>query len=401
MIEGDDLVGRTVERKYAIRGMIGRGGMGMVYEAENLNLGKLVAIKVLSQSAGTNAIALTRFHQEARTAGAMGHPNVCEVYDIGQLDDGRPYMVMERLTGETLRQMMQRDGALPEDNVALIGAQVFAALSAAHRRGVVHRDVKPENVFLHRPAGDMFVVKVLDFGVAKATRVESRASIADMDQCPTEATGLTDSGIVMGTPYYMAPEQATGDRVGAACDVYAACIVLFEALTGRKPWSGASHVEVVTNMLTTIAPSVSQFRPHVGAKIDALIHSGLARAPEERPSAPVMRNELIALLPDSHAISAQAPLSSHVSISPPSMSPSIKLDERFRQLAAAFGAFSADFSLAQADGEISIEESTRLRAELAELERWCRSMREDLGRAASQCEVTTNVDDAVPTMRKV
>ena len=390
----DDLVGRTVERKYAIRGVIGSGGMGMVYEAENLNLGKLVAIKVLS--AGSSAIALTRFHQEARTAGAMGHPNVCEVYDIGQLDDGRPYMVMERLTGETLRQMLQRDAPLQEDAVALIGAQIFAALSAAHRRGVVHRDVKPENVFLHRAAGETFVVKVLDFGVAKAV---ARASIADVEL--TEAS-LTDSGIVMGTPYYMAPEQATGDRVSAPCDVYAACIVLFEALTGRKPFTGASHVEVVTNMLTSIAPRVSAFRPQVGAKIDALVHSGLARAPEERPSAQVMRNELLALLPDAYAISAQAPLSTHVSLSlnPQSMMPSVRLDERFRQLAAAFGAFSADFSLAQADGEISIEESTRLRAELAELERWCRSMREDLGRAASAGEITTNVDDAVPTMRK-
>jgi serine/threonine-protein kinase len=385
----DDLIGRTVERKYAIRGVIGSGGMGMVYEAENLNLGKLVAIKVLMQSA-TNAIALSRFHQEARTAGSMGHPNVCEVYDIGQLDDGRPYMVMERLTGETLRRMMQRDGQLAEDDVALVGAQVFAALSAAHRRGVVHRDVKPENVFLHRPAGDTFVVKVLDFGVAKAV---SRASISD-----TEQPSLTDSGIVMGTPYYMAPEQATGDRVDASCDVYAACIVLFEALTGRKPFEGASHVEVVTNMLTSIAPHVSAFRP-VGAKIDALVHSGLSRAPEERPSAQVMRNELIALLPDSRAAAVQAPLS-HVSLAPPPLPPSIRLDERFRRLAAAFGAFSADFSLAQADGEISLDESARLRAELAELERWCKSMREDLGRAASQAEVTTNVDDAVPTMRK-
>lgn len=250
--------------------------------------------------------------------------------------------------------------------------------------------MKPENVFLHKPAGDTFVVKVLDFGVSKAV---ARESISD-----TEQPSLTDSGIVMGTPYYMAPEQATGDRVGAPTDVYACCIVLFEALTGRKPFEGASHVEVVTNMLTSIAPRVSTFR-QVGAKIDALIHSGLARAPDDRPSAQVMRNELLALLPDSHAMSAQA-APSRISLMP---TPSVRLDERFRQLAAAFGSFSADFSLAQADGEISNDESTRLRAQLSELERWCRSMREDLGRAASECEaalVTTGVDDAVPTLRK-
>ncbi len=394
-LETEDLSGRTVERKYAVRGLIGHGGMGMVYEAENLGLGKLVAIKVLTRAAGANASALERFHQEARTAGAMGHPNVCEVYDIGQLDDGRPYMVMERLTGETLRQMMVREAPLTEELVALVGAQIFGALAAAHRRGVVHRDVKPENVFLHKPAGDTFIVKVLDFGVSKAV---ARESISDTEQPSlTLSASLTDSGVVMGTPYYMAPEQATGDRVGAPTDVYACCIVLFEALTGRKPFEGASHVEVVTNMLTSIAPRVSAFR-QVGAKIDALIHSGLARAPDDRPSAQVMRNELLALLPDSHAVSMAPP--SRISLLP---APSVRLDEHFRQLAAAFGSFSADFSLAQADGEISSDESTRLRAHLAEVERWCRSMREDLGRAASECEaalVTTGIDDAVPTLRK-
>jgi len=364
----------------------------MVYEAENLAIGKLVAIKVLAQqAAGASTQALERFHQEARTAGAMGHPNVCEVYDLGQLEDGRPYMVMERLTGETLRQMIARDAPLTEETVAIIGAQIFAALAAAHRRGVVHRDIKPENVFLHKPAGDTFVVKVLDFGVAKAV---SRASLSD-----TDMQSLTDSGVVMGTPYYMAPEQATGDRVGAPCDVYAACIVLFESLTGRKPFEGGSHVEVVTNMLTCTAARASQFRPNLGAKIDALVHSGLARVSDARPSAQVMRNELLALLPDTHAISAQQP-PSRISLMPAGMTPSIRLDERFRQLAAAFGSFSADFSLAQADGEITLEEATRLRAQLAELERWCKSMREDLGRAASGAEHPTDVDDMVETLRR-
>ncbi len=401
MTEADELVGQLLDRKYAMRGVIGRGGMGMVYEAENLAIGKLVAIKVLAQQpSSTSSQAFERFHQEARTAGAMGHPNVCEVYDLGQLEDGRPYMVMERLTGETLRQMIVRDAPLAEESVALIGAQVFAALAAAHRRGVVHRDIKPENIFLHKPAADAFVVKVLDFGVAKAV---SRASISD-----TDMNSLTDSGIVMGTPYYMAPEQATGDRVAAPCDVYAACIVLFESLTGRKPFEGGSHVEVVTNMLTSIASRVAQYRPNIGAKIDALVHSGLARAPDARPSAQVMRNELLALLPDSHAVSAQLP-PSRISLVPPSLTSSVRLDERFRQLAAVFGAFSADFSLAQADGEISMEESARLRTQLAELERWCKSMREDLGRAAVGVEHPTNAapiptspdeDDVVPTRRR-
>jgi hypothetical protein len=185
--------------------------------------------------------------------------------------------------------------------------------------------------------------------------------------------------------------------------------VLFESLTGRKPFEGSSHVEVVTNMLTSTAARVSLYRPNIGAKIDALVHSGLARAPDARPSAQVMRNELLALLPDSHAVSAQLP-PSRISLVPPSLTPSVRLDERFRQLAAAFGSFSADFSLAQADGEISLEESSRLRSQLAELERWCKSMREDLGRAAVGVEHPTTVaplappdadaDDMVPTRRR-
>jgi serine/threonine protein kinase len=378
----DELIGKTLDRKYAVRGVIGRGGMGMVYEAENLGLGKLVAIKVLSAQGGGTESALERFHQEARTAGAMGHPNVCEVYDLGKLDDGRPYMVMERLAGETLRQLIARDAPMNEEMVALIGSQVFAALAAAHRRGVVHRDIKPENVFLHRPGGDAFVVKVLDFGVAKATLGVT-----------SENPSLTDSGVVMGTPYYMAPEQATGDRVGAATDVYAAAIVLFEALTARKPFEGASHVEFVTNMLTCTPLRVSDVRPGVSPKLEALVRSGLARAPDERPSAQVMRNELLTFLP------TQAP-PSRVSFLPAPMSASARLDGRFRQLAAVFGSFSADFSQAQADGEIYPEESTRLRAQLAELERWCRSMREDLGRAAAEHESTAEMDEAAPTLRK-
>ncbi|HEY1958926.1 MAG TPA: serine/threonine-protein kinase [Polyangiaceae bacterium] len=390
MSDPADLVGTTIERKYAIRGVIGRGGMGMVYEAENLSLGKLVAIKVLAHQTAQNEIALERFHQEARTAGSMGHPNVCEVYDLGQLEDGRPFMVMERLVGETLRRVISRDSPLPEETVALVGAQVFAALAAAHRRGVVHRDVKPENVFLHKPGGDTFVVKVLDFGVAKAV---SRSSISD-----TDMTSLTDSGVVLGTPYYMAPEQATGDRVGGACDVFACSIVLFEALTGRRPFEGSSHTEVVSNMLTRDPARATHYQPHIGAKLDALLVSGLARAPEERPSADTMRNELLALLPESHAMSVQM---SSRSLPPPPPSTSVRLDERFRQLAAAFGSFSADFSLAQADGAISSEESLRLRTHLAELERWCRSMREDLGRAASHVEAhPTDIDELSPTIRR-
>jgi len=390
-VSEQELIGQTIEDKYAILGFIGRGGMGMVYDAENLALGKRVAIKVLSQTSEHDAVALARFRQEARTAGSMGHPNVCEVYDLGELDDGRPFLVMERLTGETLRTLITREAPLPDDAVATVGAQVFGALAAAHRRGVVHRDVKPENVFLHKPAGDTVVIKILDFGVAKAV---SRANVGDSD-----AVSLTDSGVVLGTPFYMAPEQATGGRIDSAVDVYAGCIVLYEALTGCRPFRAASHVEVVAEMLTQPPPRVTALRSNVDPRLDALIHAGLSRAPEDRPTAQTIRNELIAMLPESRAVTVQA-VPSRVSFAPPAPPTSVRLDERFRQLAAAFGSFSADFSLAQADSTISAEESARLRGQLAELERWCRSMREDLGHAFAEADIPTNIDDQVPTLKR-
>jgi eukaryotic-like serine/threonine-protein kinase len=163
-----DLVGVEVSGKYRIKALLGQGGMGAVYEAEHVSIGRVVAVKVLHPKHAQQAEAVARLRHEARVAGNIGHPNICETYDLGRLDDGSPYLVMERLIGETLDQRIKREGALPERDIIDVMLQVLSALGAAHDKGIIHRDLKPENVFLMRRPGSPAVAKLLDFGISKA-----------------------------------------------------------------------------------------------------------------------------------------------------------------------------------------------------------------------------------------
>lgn len=215
-----DLIGRTLSGRYEIREVLGQGGMGTVYEGTHVGLGRPVAIKVLSPSQTRKRVAVKRFQQEARAAGAIGHPNICEIYDLGQLDDGRPYLVMERLVGRTFAERILRERGLPYDDVLSITAQVLSGLVAAHDKGIVHRDIKPENVFLAERIGAPPIVKILDFGVSKILASESEGG--------DEQLSLTRTGMVMGTPYYMSPEQARGERnLDGRVDVYACGVMMY------------------------------------------------------------------------------------------------------------------------------------------------------------------------------
>ena len=208
--------------------------MGAVFEAENTALGRSVAVKVLHPAQARKKVAVKRFHQEARSAGAIGHPNICEVYDLGTLDDGSPYLVMERLVGETLADRIQSEGGLPFDDVIEVVTQVLSGLVAAHEKGIVHRDIKPENIFLTKRVGCPPLAKLLDFGVSKMISPIHNEKDEDLD--------LTRTGMVMGTPFYMSPEQARGDRnLDARVDLYACGVILYEALTGRRPFTAANY----------------------------------------------------------------------------------------------------------------------------------------------------------------
>jgi serine/threonine-protein kinase len=270
-----DLFGKTIGGKYVVRSVLGEGGMGTVFEAEHITIGRSVAVKVLHPNQARKKDAVRRFHQEARAAGAIGHPNICEVYDLGTLDDGSPYLVMERLQGETLADRIAAEGGLPFDDVIDILTQVLSGLVAAHEKGIVHRDIKPENVFLTRRVGCPPICKLLDFGVSKV--------IGSLIGGKEEDLELTRTGMVMGTPYYMSPEQARGDRnLDARVDLYACGVILYEALTGRRPFTAANYNALLLQILSTKPKPARELRPALPAGFDAVLDKAMARSRDDR-----------------------------------------------------------------------------------------------------------------------
>jgi serine/threonine-protein kinase len=242
-----DLIGATIDAKYKVLGALGEGGMGTVFEAEHMSIGRLVAIKVLHPNQAGKATAVRRFHQEARAAAAIGHPNICEVYDIGTLGDGSPYLVMEKLVGETLADRIANERGLPLADVIDILLQVLSALVVAHEKRIVHRDIKPENVFLSTRVGCAPLVKLLDFGVSKMIPVPG-----DEQRAGEENVDLTRIGMVMGTPHYMSPEQARGERdLDGRVDLYACGVMLYEALTGRRPFNASSYERLLLQIISS------------------------------------------------------------------------------------------------------------------------------------------------------
>jgi serine/threonine protein kinase len=290
------LLGRTIGGRYRVRGVLGEGGMGTVFEAEHIALGRSVAVKVLRATPTTRATqvgsreSIRRFHQEARAAGAIGHPNICGVIDLGTLDDGSPYIVMERLIGETLADRIASEGGLPFEDVVDILTQVLSGLVAAHEQQIVHRDIKPENIFLTRRVGCRPLVKLLDFGVSKMTGVP----VAGARQ---EDLILTRTGMVLGTPYYMAPEQARGERdLDARVDLYACGVILYEALTGRRPFTAANYNALLVQILSAAPRAASELRPALPPAFDAVIGKAMAHRREDRYRAAAdFQRDLLAL----------------------------------------------------------------------------------------------------------
>lgn len=268
---GRSLLGHVIDDKYGVTAIIGEGGMGAVYEAEHLQIGRLVAVKVMHPQETQKREAISRLEHEARVAGRIGHPNICEVYDMGWLPDGSPYLVMERLRGETLAQRLERCGAVPTDELVDIMLQVLSALVTAHERGIVHRDLKPENIFLSERAGMLPVAKLLDFGISKASGTNGTA----MD--------LTRTGMVMGTPYYMAPEQARGDvELDHRLDLWAVGVILYEALTGQRPFVARNYNALLVQILTLWHRPATELEPTIPPGLSHLVDRALAKAREER-----------------------------------------------------------------------------------------------------------------------
>jgi serine/threonine-protein kinase len=260
--------GTLIADRYRVDAMLGEGAMGAVYLAEHVQLRKRLAIKVLLPQWTTTAEVVARFEQEAVAAGAISHPNVAAATDFGRLADGSFFLVLEYLEGRTLRAELAA-GPLPTARALMIARGIALGVAAAHAKGIVHRDLKPENAMLVTRDGDPDFVKVLDFGIARIERTGPGGQ------------ALTSAGAVLGTPHYMAPEQALGSSVDARADLYALGVMLFEMLTGECPFRGAA-LTLVRQHLLTPAPALP---PTVAERVPSEVRSLVARLLEKEPAA--------------------------------------------------------------------------------------------------------------------
>jgi eukaryotic-like serine/threonine-protein kinase len=274
------LLGRVVG-KYKILDQIGEGGMGTVYRAEHVVLGSPAAVKILLPQFSRDAVVVERFFQEARTATAIRHPGIVEVFDYGRLPDDQAYIAMELLRGEDLAGFLARRGKLDAALATQIAGQILVALNATHAVGVIHRDLKPDNLYLVRDASapGAIRVKILDFGIAKL--------IGDPLGRPRDGRPTSKNGSILGTPAYMAPEQCRGGvELDARVDVYALGCILFEMLTGRPPFVAAGDGEVMAMHIYEPPPRLSNLVRGLPVELDALLAKLLTKERDDRiPSA--------------------------------------------------------------------------------------------------------------------
>jgi serine/threonine-protein kinase len=267
-------VPRVIDQKYRIEQRLGRGGMGAVYRARDVRLDRLVALKVVRAELLGNPEARQRFRREAQIVAGLQHPSIVSVFDYGTFVDGGAYLVMELVRGEDLRRVLQREGRLDVERALRILGAVCAAIECAHREGVLHRDLKPENILL--PGGGLDA-KVLDFGVAKVVRDEAGEHDT---RAAAGSSMLTATGMIVGTPAYMAPEQLRGLAPDVRCDIFSLGVVAYEMLTGELPFGRGSLADIVL----AHAKGVPSF-PAGGlpADLEHAIRSALDPDPDERP----------------------------------------------------------------------------------------------------------------------
>jgi eukaryotic-like serine/threonine-protein kinase len=266
-------IGSLLAGRYRVESVLGTGGMGKVYKAEHTGIGRMVAIKVLHSRLGGSKEAAQRFQREAIASGRLDHPNIVNVSDSGQLEDGSLYLVMEALEGEPLGNRLVRDKRIPWLEALQIIRGVLAGLQHAHDKGVVHRDIKPDNIFLAIKDGEL-VIKILDFGIAKLY-----AGNAD-DPATTRA------GLTVGTPAYLSPEQAVGGAITPATDLYSTSILLYEMLTGRPPFIDEDPLAMLTAHVSRDPPAFAEVASdlQVPPGLEAVLQHGLAKVSAERIS---------------------------------------------------------------------------------------------------------------------
>ncbi len=290
------LAGRVLDGKYELGARLGTGGMGAVYRARRVHIGDEVAVKVLHPSYVADAQSVERFRREARAAAVLRHPNVVTIHDFGEAQgtDAPAYIVMELVEGASLRELLRREGRLAPARAVALMADVCAGVGAAHRREIVHRDLKPDNIIVLPPdaEGMRETAKVVDFGIAK---------LRDTAQGPA----LTAAGTLIGTPYYMSPEQCRGERLDARADVYSLGALLYEMLAGAPPFTAETVTGVVMKHLTEPPPALP-LQLSVPRALEAVCRRALAKNPHERPAdAQALRRELQAALAPTANVAAQ------------------------------------------------------------------------------------------------
>jgi len=274
----DPHIGKLLDGKYRIDAFISGGGMGSVYRATHVMLGKTVAVKVIRNELVTSDDVVRRFQREARAASTLNHPNIVTVYDLGQADDGTLYIAMEFIDGSSLKEAIRRDGPVAPGRAVEILRQVASALALAHRNQIIHRDLKSQNLMLTADQHGRTMVKLVDFGIAKT-----------FDE---PAVQLTEAGFVLGTPHYMSPEQAAGMVVDHRADLYSLGVILYEMLAGEVPFGEASTTSILVKLMTEMPEPPSRRRRDVvvPAALEAIAMGASKRIPtgdsSRQPSLP-------------------------------------------------------------------------------------------------------------------
>jgi serine/threonine protein kinase len=264
----DELIGEVIADRYHVLKKIGQGGMGQVYLAEHVRMGRRCAIKVMNRSLSQDTGAVSRFAREAANAARINDPNVAHIYDFGESKEHGIYLAMEYVEGEVLSRILERERVLPVERALRIAVQVTRALGAAHKEGVVHRDLTPNNIVVGNASGEIDLVKVVDFGIAKAMQ--------------DSGDGLTRTGFVVGTPRYMSPEQLLADPVDGRSDLYSLGCIMFEMLAGSHPFVGPDGSHQTSKRLSEPAPHPRERNPNIPPALDAVVVKALARNPGER-----------------------------------------------------------------------------------------------------------------------
>jgi serine/threonine-protein kinase len=298
----DALIGRVIAEKFRIDELVGTGAMGSVYRARHLALKKDVAIKVMKVHGKSDRKYAARFKREAKAASLLDHPNSIRLIDFGQEPDGLLYIAMEYLDGKSLAKVLIEEWPIPDDRIVAVLSQALAALARAHEMAIVHRDLKPENIMLLSGTDDegdkTEHVKVCDFGVAKFVEDGPTEELPPpFAQTTSSQTTLTAHGMTVGTPAYMSPEQALGDKTDARSDIYQVGVILFQMLTRRLPFEAPTTIKLMLKQVEEPPPEPSRFVPEVNAKLQAVCLKALRKRADQRyQSAREMRADLRAAI---------------------------------------------------------------------------------------------------------